>query len=106
MGSGSARSLRCRWERARSQAVLSRRADPRRMSATAVEVGKRFACFGGECSVLITGPRLEAERALEEARSQLLAWHDRFTRFAEASELSRLNADPRETVPVSRSMAR
>src|SRR4029079_7255245 len=33
-------------------------------------------------------------------------WHDRFSRFREDSELSRLNADPRAVVPVSETMAR
>ena len=32
---------------------------------------------------------------------RLLDWHDRFTRFDAGSELARLNADPREHVPVS-----
>jgi thiamine biosynthesis lipoprotein len=36
----------------------------------------------------------------------LLDWHDRFSRFLPASELSRLNADPRSAVPVSETMAR
>lgn len=40
------------------------------------------------------------------ARSFLREWHDRFTRFDAASELSLLNADPRETVPVSDAMGR
>jgi len=60
----------------------------------------RFACFGSSCLV-------EAEpEAAARARAQLLDWHDRFSRFLGASELSRLNADPREAVPVSETMAR
>jgi FAD:protein FMN transferase len=35
-----------------------------------------------------------------------LAWHERFSRFLPGSELSRLNADPRRTVPVRPLMAR
>lgn len=40
------------------------------------------------------------------ARRRLLACHARFTRFDPASELSRLNADPRPVVPVSPPLAR
>ena len=36
----------------------------------------------------------------------MLAWHEVFSRFKPESELSRLNADPRECVPVSPLMAR
>jgi thiamine biosynthesis lipoprotein len=36
----------------------------------------------------------------------MTAWHFQFSRFVSASELSRLNADPRPVVPVSRLMAR
>jgi thiamine biosynthesis lipoprotein len=36
----------------------------------------------------------------------MLEWHQQFSRFEPDSELSRLNADPRETVPVSPVMAR
>src|SRR6202022_2191035 len=39
-------------------------------------------------------------------RRVLLAWHRRFSRFIADSELSRLNGDPREQVPVSPLMAR
>jgi thiamine biosynthesis lipoprotein len=38
--------------------------------------------------------------------SALLAWHGRFSRFLATSELSRLNDDPRRTVPVRPLMAR
>ena len=60
----------------------------------------RFACFGSSCLV-DAEPHLAAR-----AREQLLEWHDRFSRFREDSELSRLNADPRAVVPVSETMAR
>jgi FAD:protein FMN transferase len=60
----------------------------------------RFACFGSSCLV-------DAEpEAAARARTQLLEWHDRFSRFREDSELSHLNADPRPAVPVSETMAR
>ena len=68
------------------------------MSAEAVE---RFACFGGTCEVRVAGDRTAAVRA----RERLLDWHHRFTRFTTSSELARLNADPREEVPVSDTMA-
>ncbi|MDQ4049717.1 MAG: FAD:protein FMN transferase [Actinomycetota bacterium] len=51
-------------------------------------------------------PGRSAGDAVALARSFLLDWHDRFTRFDTGSELSALNADPREVVPVSDSMAR
>ena len=68
----------------------------------------RFACFGGTCAVLVTstGPAGRAPEAAARARRRLLEWHDQFSRFDPASELSTLNADARETVPVSATMAR
>src|SRR3954471_9002062 len=72
------------------------------------EVREEFACFGSTCGVAVTGdvPGRDARAAVALARSFLLEWHERFTRFDPTSELSRLNADPREVVPVSDSMAR
>jgi thiamine biosynthesis lipoprotein len=59
-----------------------------------------FACFGATCAV-------HADPAgFRRARAQLLEWHERFSRFRAASELSRLNRDPRAAVPVSPTMAR
>jgi FAD:protein FMN transferase len=69
------------------------------MSSEAVE---RFACFGGTCEVRVAGPG--GRRAAARARRRLLDWHDRFSRFLPASELSRLNADPRAAVPASGTM--
>jgi FAD:protein FMN transferase len=63
-----------------------------------------FACFGSTCSVRVIGEG--ARLAVAGSRRRLLAWHDRFTRFSPDSELWRLNADPRTTVPVSPIMAR
>jgi thiamine biosynthesis lipoprotein len=40
------------------------------------------------------------------ARERLLRWHQRFSRFEPGSELSRLNSDGRETVPISPLMTR
>ncbi len=69
------------------------------MSREAVE---RFACFGGTCEVRVAGA--DGRAAAARARERLLEWHDRFTRFAPDSELSRLNADAREAVPASETM--
>lgn len=73
-----------------------------------IEAIERFACFGGKCAVLVTGRGAGgmARAAALRAKSRLLAWHAQFSRFETDSELSRLNHDPRETVPVSRMMAR
>jgi thiamine biosynthesis lipoprotein len=61
----------------------------------------RFTCFGSRCGVWAsTG---EAE---EDARRCLEDWHRRFSRFLATSELSRLNADPRDVVAVSTTMTR
>ncbi len=68
---------------------------------------ERFDCFGGSCGVIVAGeaPSRSAARAVASAREQLLEWHGQFSRFLEGSELSRLNGDPRERVPVSPLMA-
>jgi thiamine biosynthesis lipoprotein len=67
-----------------------------------------FACFGSECTVIVADARDDggARAALELARRRLLEWHRSFSRFAPDSELSRLNADSRTTVPVSPMMGR
>jgi FAD:protein FMN transferase len=67
------------------------------------ERGDSFDCFGATCAVFVVGPG--AGEAVLDARRRLLGWHERFTRFAPDSELSRLNADPRDAVPVSRLLA-
>jgi thiamine biosynthesis lipoprotein len=74
------------------------------------EVTAEFDCFGSTCRVLVRGGAAEAEaaaaeRAVAGARDALLSAHARFTRFDPGSELSRLNADPRERVPVSAELA-
>jgi FAD:protein FMN transferase len=73
----------------------------------ATEVTDAFACFGAEASVRVFGDDLGtgALEAVEGARRRLMDWHERFTRFDPASELSRLNADPRWEVPISPDMA-
>jgi FAD:protein FMN transferase len=72
------------------------------------EAVETFDCFGSTCSVFVTGAGSlgSARDAAAFARSELLSWHERFSRFLPDSELSRLNHDPRETVPVSALMAR
>jgi thiamine biosynthesis lipoprotein len=75
------------------------------MIATA-EVSETFACFGSSCSVHVTGAArgIDAAGAVANTRRKMLAWHERFTRFAPTSELSALNDDPRTTVPASAHM--
>lgn len=72
------------------------------------EVVERFLCFGGTCAVLVDGDGLTstAARAATDARRLLERWHHQFSRFEAQSELSRLNSDPRRTVPVTPTMAR
>lgn len=71
------------------------------------ETVERFNCFGASCAVIVAGDTAarSAARAAAEARDELLDCHGRFSRFLPASELSRLNRDPRERVPVSPLMA-
>jgi thiamine biosynthesis lipoprotein len=47
-----------------------------------------------------------ASAAVAVARRRLLEWHSQFSRFVPESELTLLNQDPRETVPVSPMMRR
>ena len=61
----------------------------------------RFDCFGSRCGVWAATPAAE-----EDARRCLENWHRRFSRFVASSELSRLNADPRDVVAVSTTMTR
>lgn len=71
------------------------------------EVSDYFDCFGSRCGALVTGSGSAgtAAEAVALARRALLSWHERFSRFLPDSELSRLNRDPRATVPVSPMMA-
>jgi thiamine biosynthesis lipoprotein len=74
---------------------------------TLTEVRESFACFGGECTVIVSdASEREAARAVEAAKRALLEWHHRFSRFEPDSELSQLNSEPRETVSVSPLMRR
>jgi len=60
-----------------------------------------FACFGGECTVIVADSLRSADAAAAMAQRALLTWHTRFSRFRSDSELSRLNRDPSPTVAVS-----
>jgi thiamine biosynthesis lipoprotein len=64
---------------------------------------ERFWCFGGRCSVRVTGEAEECDAAAAayEARRALLLAHLTLSRFDSDSELSRLNRDPRREVPAS-----
>ena len=67
------------------------------------EVSERFDCFGSTCGAFVIGHGREgsAEEAVALVRARLQDWHARFSRFLPDSELSRLNADAREEVPVA-----
>ncbi|HWG08587.1 MAG TPA: FAD:protein FMN transferase [Solirubrobacteraceae bacterium] len=69
---------------------------------------ERFECFGGWCSVLVSGDDgpCSAQAAVAAARDSLLDWHGRFTRFEPRSELSLLNGDARAEVPASELLVR
>jgi FAD:protein FMN transferase len=69
---------------------------------------KTFTCLGGYCTVAVggSGPAGGSAKAVTAATDALLAWHESFSRFKPESELSSLNRDPRERVPVSAMMAR
>ncbi len=90
------------------QQVRGPLASPMAVQFSAVEAIERFPCFGGRCEVLVTGPGPAGtpREAAVRAKRGLLAWHDQFSRFAPDSELSRMNRDPRETVPASPAMTR
>ncbi len=71
------------------------------------ECRETFPCLGSECTVIVADARqAEAARAVALVRQRLLEWHRQFSRFEPDSELSRVNADPRPTVPVSPMMRR
>ena len=72
------------------------------------EAVERFDCFGGSCAVLVRGrgPAGSSSEAAARAARRMREWHAQFSRFEPGSELCALNADARETVPVSPMMAR
>jgi thiamine biosynthesis lipoprotein len=88
--------------------LISPRASRVSRALTGPEAIETFACFGGTVSVIVsgTGPAGGQVQAAARARQRLLEWHHQFSRFEPQSELSRLNADPRETLGVSPVLAR
>ena len=72
------------------------------MSAVATpELVERFDCFGGIVTLSASGPcAADVRTALGFARRLALDVHQRLTRYEPSSELSRLNADSRSTVPA------
>ncbi len=78
------------------------------MIVAGAEAIETFACFGGDVTVIVmgSGPAGSPGEAVAAVKRRMLEWHQQFSRFEPDSELSRLNADPRETVPVSPVMAR
>jgi thiamine biosynthesis lipoprotein len=67
-----------------------------------------FACFGGECTVIVADADhpADAAAAATMGKRALLTWHQRFSRFIEESELSRLNRSAADEVAVSPLMRR
>jgi len=77
------------------------------LAAAPIEQRDTFACFGSHCTVIVADrDATAAASAVSAARRRLLEWHEQFSRFAAGSELTQLNEDPRETVPVSPMMRR
>ena len=68
------------------------------------EASIEFDCFGGRAGVRAAPARdgdVPSPRACRDGRAFLLDVHDRLSRFLRGSELSRLNADRRASVPAS-----
>lgn len=70
------------------------------------ERSETFTCFGSNCGAWVIGASAlgDAGSAVAAIKERLLRWHRQFSRFEPDSELSRLNRDPRGTVPVSADM--
>lgn len=66
--------------------------------------GYRFPAFGDQVTLEASGPR--AEEILKAAASRVAEVSEGLTRFDPTSELSRINADPRETVEAGPLMIR
>jgi len=72
-------------------------------------VDERFRCMGCDARVRLESalvPEPELRRTAAAVRAALADADRRLTRFDPGSELSRLNADPREAVPASALVAR
>jgi FAD:protein FMN transferase len=63
---------------------------------------RQFESMGTTCRVVLTGAGAEA--AAEAAEALVRSWAAALTRFDAGSELSRLNADPREMVPAGEAL--
>jgi len=77
--------------------------------APSCEHSETFDCFGSQCTVIVADApsrTADAQDAVAVAKLRLLEWHQRFSRFLPDSELSVLNRDPREVVPVTPLMRR
>jgi thiamine biosynthesis lipoprotein len=70
------------------------------------EAKRAFDCFGGTVTIHVGGSAggRGPEQAIARAEAFLLEAHGRLSRFLPESELSRLNRDPRGTVPASATM--
>jgi FAD:protein FMN transferase len=81
---------------------------PRAAGPHRPEHRRTFACFGGQCTVIVADAARPADAAAAAAmaRRALLAWHERFSRFTQSSELSAFNRDPAAVVAVSPLMRR
>lgn len=90
--------------RGRTEAGMSLHGDIRGRA----EASRTFPCFGAMCAAHVRGEGAlgSPDAAVGAVEARLLAGHRRFSRFEPASELSRLNADARDAVPVSAEMAR
>ncbi len=65
------------------------------------EVRRAFECFGGLVTVAVLGPAsMEPEKAATAVEARLRAAHRQLSRFLPDSDLSRLNRDPRTSVPA------
>jgi thiamine biosynthesis lipoprotein len=86
--------------------VFPREDEPRRLRRP--EHRHTFACFGGQCTVIVADAARPADAAAAAAMAKraLLAWHQRFSRFDPDSELSRLNRDSAWMVPITPLMRR
>ncbi|MEA2154287.1 MAG: FAD:protein transferase [Solirubrobacteraceae bacterium] len=67
---------------------------------------ERFDCFGATVSLRASGDAEIVRLGLRRAREIAEDVHEHLTRFDPASELCRLNADPREVVPASQLVRR
>jgi thiamine biosynthesis lipoprotein len=72
----------------------------------AEELVQTFPCFGSAVSIRAAGRAGSVARSLHFARAIAEEFHSRLSRFDPGSELSLLNADPRERVPAGPLMRR